>query len=53
MNKTPSKRYCEMCDSIRPASERECKLCGADTIKLQTSLPTGASAIRDLEVHHG
>ena len=27
------RRYCPMCDKWVPASERECKACGADTMK--------------------
>lgn len=27
-------RYCELCDRVVPAKERECKRCGADTVRL-------------------
>jgi hypothetical protein len=26
------RRYCELCDLVVPASQRECKECGADTV---------------------
>jgi hypothetical protein len=29
------RRYCEMCDKWVPAAEKECRACGADTVKAE------------------